>query len=229
VTPEIQGKGPKVLIACEFSGVVRDSFLRRGFNAWSCDLLPTESTMKNGETNGHLQMDVLRAIGLANWDLMIAHPPCTFLTLAGARWLYVGGRGTVRDEVRWENMLKAAAFYNRLRDAKIRRKCLENPIMHGHASAICGKPTQIIQCWQFGHAETKKTGLRLVNLPPLVPTDVIAPDFDRWPPGRGNGYEPKVHYASPGPNRGHERSRTLFGIAEAMADQWGKQLIPQQP
>ncbi len=212
----------KVLIACEYSGVVRDEFLKRGHNAWSCDILPTESSRPNGLTSGHLVMDALRVITLAKWDLMIAHPPCTYLTNAGAKHLYIGGRKeNGEDPERWRKMRLAAEFYNALLSSGIPRIAIENPVMHRHAAALVGKPSQYVQPYQFGHAETKKTGLRLVNLPKLVPTRNIPPDFEKWPPGKGNGYEPKCHYASPGPNRGKDRARTLIGLAEAFAEQWG--------
>lgn len=235
IQPSISESGEmNVLINCERSGVVRDEFLKRGHNAWSCDLFPTDSKMSNGLTSGHLVMDARRALTLHKWDLMIGHPECTFLTLAGAKHLY--NRGPVeingktqmqnrkefgRDESRWAAMFAAAKFYNELLNSGIERICLENPIMHGHAAALVGEPTQYIQMWQFGHAETKKTGLRLVNLSPLTPTKIIPPDYEKWPPGKGNGYEPKVHYASPGKNRSKERSETRIGVAAAMATQWG--------
>lgn len=212
----------KVLIACEYSGVVRDAFLARGHNAWSCDLLPTESPVNNGETRGHLVMDALTVIGLAKWDLMIAHPPCTYLTNAGAKHLYIGGRKENGEyPERWRKMRLAAEFYNKLLNCGIPRIAIENPVMHRHAVALVGRATQYIQPFQHGHAETKRTGLRLVNLPEIAVTKYIPPDFEKWPPGRGNGYEPKCHFASPGPNRGKDRARTLSGIANAFADQWG--------
>jgi hypothetical protein len=235
----------KVLVACEFSGIVRDAFLARGHNAWSCDLLPTESPIQNGHTRGHLIMNALQAITLAHWDLMIAHPPCTYLTNAGVRWLYKNGKGSEHNEERWENMRAACQFFNALADCSIPRICIENPIMHSWARESIGiAPTQTIQPWMFGHAETKATCLWLKNLPKLDPTDVIKPDFEKYPrrvqlarsdgavkQGRGSGfatriiggggYEPRVHHASPGPERWKNRSRTLTGIAAAMAEQWG--------
>lgn len=220
----------RVLIACECSCVVRNAFLENGHDAYSCDLLPSEQEPHSR----HLRQDVMEVLDRYPWDLMIGHPECTYLTLAGAKHLYKKGpvqingkiqmqnrKGHGRDEQRWKDMAAAAAFYNRLLNAGIPRICLENPTMHGHAAALVGKPTQYVQPWQFGHAETKKSGYRLVNLPRLVPTKIIPPDFERWPPGKGNGYEPKCHLASPGPNRKGERSRTLPGIAAAMAEQWG--------
>jgi hypothetical protein len=204
-----------VLLACEFSGVVREAFRARGHNAWSCDLLPTEVPGSHHKGN---VLDFIRCTPylfdpLVTWDLLVAHPPCTYLTNSGARWLYKGGRGSVRDPDRWEAMERAADFYNALWHAQIPRKCIENPVMHGHGARLtghCAPDIQIIQPWQFGHGEIKATGLRLYNLPPLVPTKIVS------------GRTPRVHHASPGPDRWKERSRTLQGIADAMADQWGQ-------
>lgn len=192
----------KVLVACEFSGVVRDAFTALGHDAWSCDLLPSETPGK------HLQGDALNHLG-EGWDLLIAHPPCTCLTNAGARWLY-GGKGSVKDLKRWRAMEDSARFFLAMLNAPVPRVCVENPIMHRHAAKIVGQPyTQIIQPWQFGHGETKATCLWLKGLPPLKPTNVVS------------GRTPRVHHASPGKDRWKERSRTLPGIARAMAEQWG--------
>ena len=199
----------KVLVACEFSGIVRDAFIAGGHSAMSVDLLPTE---RDGH---HYQGDVLdfieqvKAITRPNppFDLMIAHPPCTYLANSGVRWLYKNGE---RDEDRWWAMEESARFFRRLLELPIPRIAIENPVMHGHAKALIGRgPDQCIQPWQFGHGETKATCLWLRNLPPLQPTDIV------------DGRTPRVHHASPGPERWKERSRTLQGIADAMADQWG--------
>ena len=192
----------RVLVACEFSGIVRDAFIAAGHDAVSCDLLPSE------RPGPHIVGDArVIATPAGRWDLLIAHPPCTYLANSGVRWLY-GGKGTVRDESRWRRMEDAAILFRTLLDhAPIPMVAVENPIMHRHAGLP--KPTQIIQPWQFGHPETKATGLWLRGLPPLVPTDVV------------DGRTPRVHYASPGPDRWKERSRTLPGIAAAMAEQWG--------
>jgi hypothetical protein len=192
----------RVLVACEFSGIVRDAFLAAGHDAMSCDLLPTE------RPGPHYVGSVIDVIS-AGWDLMVAHPPCTYLANSGVRWLY-GGKGTIRDEHRWHQMRSASYFFKRLLDDDIPRIAIENPIMHRHAGIR--KPDQIIQPWQFGHPETKATGLWLKGLPLLVPTNIV------------DGREPRVHHASPGPDRWKERSRTLTGIAAAMAEQWGKPL-----
>jgi hypothetical protein len=192
----------RVLIACEFSGVVRDAFITKGHETLSCDLLETE------RFGPHYIGNVLDIIG-DGWDLMVAHPPCTYLTNSGVRWLY-GGKGTVVDKKRWALMEEAAEFFSDLLNAPIPYIAVENPIMHGHATRIINsKPTQIIQPWQFGHGEIKGTGLWLKNLPKLVPTNIV------------EGRVPRVHYTSPSPDRWKERSRTQAGIAEAMANQWG--------
>ena len=188
-------------MACEFSGVVRDAFLELGHDCVSCDLLPTESP------GPHIQDDALEVIRTIRFDLVIAHPPCTYLANSGVRWLYRNGRGDVRDSARWRAMEEASEFFWRLYTADVPRVAVENPIMHKWAALP--RPTQIVQPWQFGHGETKATGLWLRGLPPLVPTDIV------------DGRRPRVHHASPGPDRWRERSRTLPGIAAAMAQQWG--------
>ena len=180
----------RVLVSCEFSGRVRDAFISRGHNAISCDLLPSE------RPGPHYQGDV-RDILSDGWDLMIAHPPCTYLAVSGARWF--------KD--RQQEQAKALDFVRLLLAAPIPRIALENP-----KSVISGsirKPDQIIQPWQFGHGEVKMTCFWLVNLPPLVPTNIV------------DGRVPRVHYERHGPERWRERSRTYEGIAEAMAIQWG--------
>lgn len=212
----------RVLIACEFSGVVRRAFRARGHEAYSCDLLPAE----DGNAAHHYQADVLRVLfdrtfGLYrdDWDLLIAHPECTYLCNSGVRWLYKGGRGNVPDVHRWAHMIDGARFFKRLLDAPVPRKAIENPIMHGFGVDYVGSAhDQLIQPWHFGHREMKATCLWLRNLPPLRKTNVVGPppkdpaEHRKWA---------RVHQASPGPNRWKERSRTLPGIGDAMADQWG--------
>lgn len=197
----------KILVACEFSGVVRDAFRAIGHDAWSCDLLPTEA-----DPAFHIQGDVLDHLGeFGDWEMLIAHPPCTYLANSGVRWLY-GGRGKKVDPVRWEAMEAGARFFKKLWDAPIPHIVMENPIMHRFAlerAAYGMKPDQIIQPWMFGHNETKATCLWLKNCTPLKPTKIV------------DGRVPRVHFASPGPDRWKERSRTLTGIAAAMAAQWG--------
>lgn len=186
----------RVLVACEFSGIVRDAFLALGHDAWSCDLLYTESCDTDDKATRHLQGNVLNFLG-DEWDLMIAHPPCTHLAVSGARWF--------KDKQ--AEQAEALAFVQALMDAPIPRICIENPI--SVISSRIRKPDQIIQPWQFGHGETKATCLWLKNLPLLVPTCIV------------QGRESRVHRMSPGPNRWRERSRTFPGIAATMANQWG--------
>ena len=194
----------RVLVACEFSGIVRDAFIARGHAAMSCDLLPSE------RPGPHFTGPIEELLDIPlDWDLLIAHPPCTFLANSGVRWLY-GGKGTERDEDRWWAMEESARFFRALLDAPIPRIAVENPIMHRYGREIIGAgPTQIVQPWQYGHPETKATGLWLKNLPLLVPTDIV------------DGREARVHREPPGPDRWKNRSRTFEGIAEAMAEQWG--------
>jgi hypothetical protein len=180
-------------VACEFSGTVRRAFRALGHDAWSCDLLPAED-----DSEFHIQGDALYHIHRGpTWDLMIAHPPCTRLTVAGARWFK--GREAEQEA--------ALYFVRKLMEAPIKRIALENPI--SVISTRIRKPNQIIQPWQFGHGETKATCLWLKNLPKLTPTNIV------------DGREARVHKMAPGPNRWKERSRTFQGIAEAMAQQWG--------
>lgn len=199
----------RVLVACEFSGVVRQSFASRGHDAWSCDLLPTEIPGQ------HIQGDVLTILD-RGWDLMIAHPPCTYLTNAGVRHLHDsnsscnGVRAKVHGEARFEAMREAAEFFNALKSAPIPRIALENPTPHKYARALIGDYQQAFQPWEFGEPETKRTCLWLKNLPPLMATIIESRRY------------PRCHMTSPGPDRWKNRSRTLKGIAEAMADQWGK-------
>lgn len=196
----------KVLIACEFSGTVRDAFISRGHYAVSCDLLPTE------RLGPHIQGDALEAVKSQSWDLLIAHPPCTYLANSGARWLY-GGKGKERDETRWQAMRDGAEFFKALLNAPVPRIAIENPVMHRYAKDFIGEEqSQTIQPWQFGHGEIKATCLWLKGLPKLTPTNIV------------DGRQPRVHFASPGPDRWKERSKTLQGIADAMADQWGAEL-----
>lgn len=200
----------KVLVACEYSGVVRDAFTRKGALAVSCDLLPTDSL------GPHYTGDV-RDILDFSWDAMIAHPPCTRLTNSGVRWLHVPPSGRTKEEM-WVELDEAAAFYRLLRDADIPFKAIENPIMHKHARerVILGR-RQVVQPHWFGESEFKATGFELIGLPDLVPTNKLAPpasgtvEHKQWS---------KVHRMSPSKDRWKKRSRTYEGIAEAMADQW---------
>ena len=189
----------RVLVACEYSGRTREAFRRLGHDAWSCDLLPSED-----DSEFHIQGDVLGVIENNQWDLMIAHPPCTYLCNSGVSWLY-------KIEERWEQMREGAEFFKALMDAPIERIAIENPIMHKYAVEIIGRrQDQLVQPWQFGHGETKATGFWLKNLPPLEPTNIV------------EGREQRLHRLPPSPDRWKERSRTYQGIADAMAEQWGK-------
>jgi hypothetical protein len=203
----------RVLIACEFSGTVRNAFSALGHDAWSCDLLPSEMAPGNhiiSQGEAHL----LDIIAKGKWDLLIAHPPCTYLANSGVRWLY-GGKGSIVDPVRWAAMEQSARLFKALLDAPVAHIAVENPIQHRYALEIIGqRHTQIIQPWQFGHGEVKATALWLKGLPKLAPTNIV------------DGRSPRVHFASPGPDRWKERSRTLSGIAQAMAAQWGRICLP---
>lgn len=182
----------RVLVACEYSGRVRDAFIRGGHDAMSCDLLPTDVE------GPHYQGDVFDIIN-NGWDLMIAHPPCTDLAVSGARHFAAkiadGRQGRALD------------FVRRLLDAPVERIALENPI--SIISSKIRKPDQIIQPWQFGHGETKATCLWLKNLPKLVPTNIV------------EGREARIHKMPPSADRWKKRSETYLGIASAMAEQWG--------
>lgn len=189
-----------VLVACEFSGVVRRVFEARGHNAWSCDLLPAEDGSK-----WHFKCDVAGVL-TDYWDLMIAHPPCTHLAVSGARWF---------KEKRQDQEL-ALQFVRTLLEAPIPKIALENPV--SVISSRIRKPDQIIQPWQFGHPESKTTCLWLKGLPKLVPTNVLTP-----PPGRRweNQTPSGQNKLGPSADRWKLRSRTYEGIAKAMAEQWG--------
>jgi hypothetical protein len=228
----------RVLVACEFSGVVRRAFRELGHEAWSCDLLPAEDSSPH-----HVQGDVRHILMgmkvnwvIEPWDLMIAHPPCTHLAVSGARWF--------ADKV--VEQIAALEFVQRLLDAPIPRIALENPV--SVISSRIRKPDQIIQPWMFGHGETKTTCLWLKGLPKLEPTDIVVPEWAVKADGsvhmsaKGKRDNPthfltgrttrvlkgaqleqweRIHKMPPGPDRWKNRSRTYAGIAQAMAEQWG--------
>lgn len=221
---------PRILVACEYSGIVRDAFAGRGWDAWSCDLLESE------KPGGQHYVGDVRDMLEQDWDLMVAHPPCTFLSNSGAKHLYMdwtaeqkasylrvtgkplAGRTPIPDAERWANMQEAADFFNLLWNADVPRIAVENPVMHGHGiERVGGRASQFVQPWMFGHLETKRTGFRLKNLPPLTPTNDVYETFKHMPKSETH----KVHMMSPGPDRWKDRSRTFPGIAQAMADQWG--------
>lgn len=181
----------KILIACEFSGVVRDAFSVLGHDAWSCDLLPTELP------GNHIIGDAIEVAYDHHWDLMIAHPPCTHLAVSGARWF----------KYKRAEQFQALMFVSTLLNAPIKRIALENPI--SIISSRIRKPDQIYQPWMFGHGELKATCLWLKNLPKLKPTNIV------------DGRVARVHRMPPGENRWKERSKTLPGVAQAFAEQWG--------
>lgn len=191
----------RVLVACEFSGTVREAFRRLGHDAWSCDLMPAEDGSRyhfTGDVRAILEgYQAKGEYWVTPWDLMIAHPPCTHLAVSGARWF----------EAKRPEQAEAVEFFLMLARSPISRIAIENPVCV--MSSIWREPDQIIQPWQFGHGETKATCLWLKGLPPLVPTNIV--------PGR----EARIHRMPPGPDRWKERSRTFSGIAKAMAEQWG--------
>jgi hypothetical protein len=183
-----------LLINCECSGRVRAAFRRAGHSAYSCDLIPAEDGSRF-----HIIGDALDVARSQHWDGMVAFPPCTFLCVSGARWLYT-------EPGRWEKREEALDFVAELLSLPIERIALENPV---GAISTCIRPaSQYIQPWMFGDGETKKTGLWLKNLPKLKPTNIVAGRSDR------------IHRMAPGPERQRERSRTYQGIADAMAIQW---------
>jgi len=188
----------RVLIACEFSGIVREAFRKRGHDAWSCDLLTSED-----RSFYHYQGDVLEILN-DGWDLMIAHDPCTYQCNSGVRWLY-------ERPGRWELLKESCAFTRKLLSAPIKKICRENPIPHKYAVALIGRDyTQLIQPHYFGDLETKATCLWLDGLPELVRTHFIT-----------DGIKDSIHQCPPSKDRGQIRSRTFQGIAKAMAEQWG--------
>lgn len=197
----------KVLVACEFSGIVRDAFRAKGHDAWSCDLLPTE---KPGQ---HIQGDVLEILN-NGWDLMIAHPPCTHLSVAGAGWL------RKRPE-RLDMMERVARFFKALLDTDIPKICIENPVIFLKAIEIIGKKyDQIIEPYQFGEQFKKRTCLWLKNLPLLKPENIVEPTI-YWVNSSSN-YRPGHKLSNKGLHRNQKkRSITFQGIANAMANQWG--------
>lgn len=183
----------KILIACEYSGKVREAFRKLGHDAWSCDLLPSEIP------GPHYQLDVLKIL-FSGWDMVIAFPPCTDLCVSGARWF--------KEKQADGRQMAAINFFMALVNCGAPRVCIENPI--GIMSSRYRKPDQIIQPWQFGHGETKATCLWLKNLPLLQPTNVV------------EGRVARIHRMAPGAERAKKRSETYQGIADAMAEQWGR-------
>lgn len=206
----------KVLVACEYSGTVRDAFLSRGHDAISCDILPTEAP------GPHYQGSALDLLG-EEWDLVIAHPPCTYLANSGVQYLY--HRDGAPNTERWESLRDGAAFFAMMFDFRSPRIAVENPVQHRYAKQLhgMGDQSQRIQPWQYGHTESKGTCLWLRGLPPLQPTDIVYDEMMKLPIKERQ----KCWWASPGKgaSRAHIRSKTYQGIAAAMADQWGNEGI----
>lgn len=188
----------KVLVACEYSGRVADAFINNGHDAWSCDLLECEGN----NPHKHIKDNVLKYLN-EDWDLVIAHPPCTFLSNSGVCWLH-------KDVGRWEKMRQGALFFKEIMESSCKKIAIENPVMHKYAVEIIGRrQDQVIQPWMFGHGETKATCLWLKGLPKLEPTDIV------------EGREQRLHKLPPSKDRAKLRSLTYQGIADAMASQWG--------
>ena len=187
----------KILIACEYSGIVRDAFIAKGHDAISCDILPTE------QPGPHHQGLLEDYIGEGSErDMIIGFPPCTYMCNSGVRWLHT-------EDGRWEKLNYATAFFNMIKNRNCEKIIIENPIPHKYARKEIGKYSQIIQPWQFGHGEQKATCLWLKGVPELVPTDIV------------EGREQRVWKMGRSETRSKNRSKTLQGIADAMANQWG--------
>ncbi len=203
----------RCLIACEFSGVVREAFRAEGWDAWSCDLRPTE--IKGQHIQGNVE-ELLAQGG--HWDLIICHPTCTNLANSSAKHLYLGmKKENGPNPARWKAMREGAAFFLKCYQANAPYVAVENPIMLGHAQRIIGAgPSQVVQPWMFGHKEVKATCLWLRGLPALIPTDNVKAETMALPYSE----RAKVHWCAPGPDREKMRSRTLPGLAAAMASQW---------
>ena len=200
----------RVLVACEFSGTVRDAFAKLGHDAMSCDLLPTDIP------GPHYQGDILKLLAMDyEWDLIIAHPECTKLCVSGNSTY---GLGMPKHQQRIEAAEWTQEFWD-LCKRKAGRVCFENPV--GVLSRLTNIPkAHYVQPYQFGHLEQKKTGLHLYNLNPLKPTNDVYDEMMNLP----KNVRERLHYLPPGPNRWKERSKTFQGIADAMASQWGSQL-----
>lgn len=184
------------------SGIIREAFRKQGHDAWSCDLLPSMDNSKY-----HIQGDI-QDVYLKDYDLMIAHPPCTFMCNSGVSWLH-------KDPKRWDELRHANEFFNYLWKSNVKHICIENPIPHKYA--LLPKYDQLIQPYQFGHPERKATCLWLKNLCELKETKNVKPEMENLPKSEAQ----RIHYMSPGKDRGIRRSISFTGIASAMADQWG--------
>ena len=204
-----------ILVACEFSGKVRDAFIKKGHEAWSCDLLEAEGEYKGNHYQGNI-LDIL-ACQSANqkWDMLIAHPPCTYLANSGVRWLH-------DNPERFKHMENGAKFFRHLLESDIPQIAVENPVIHKYARAIIGRGhDQIIQPYEFGHNASKQTCLWLRGLLQLKPTNYYPPRIVNGKKRWGNQTDSGQNKLTPSPIRGKLRSITYSGVAEAMADQWG--------
>ncbi len=203
----------KILVACEESQVVAKAFRDRGHSAYSCD----NENFSGNFRHWHIKTDVFNIIN-DGWDMMIAHPPCTRLANSGVRWMHVPPKNKTLVEI-WKEFFEGCEFYKKLRDAKIPKKAIENPVMHRHAKEVIGSiERHIVQPWWFGDKAFKATGFELFNLPKLKPTNKLLP------PKKGTKEHKEwswIHCLPPSKNRSILRSKTFPGIANAMAEQWG--------
>lgn len=202
----------KVLVGCEESKRVRNEFLKLGFDAYSNDIVEAEG----GNDERHLQMDVFEAINVIKPDVLIAFPPCTYLTCTA-------NRSFLNNPSRWEKRLEAVKFFHKLLNAHVNYIALENP--KGVISSHIRKPDQYIQPFQYGHSDSKMTGLWLKNLPLLIPTNIVEPEWITSPSGKRHS---KTHWQNPStnnPDKAKLRSKTYPGIAKAMAEQWGEYIL----
>ena len=199
----------RVLVGCEFSGIVRDAFSCLGHDAWSCDILPSE------RPGNHFQCDV-REVLTMNWDIGIFHPPCTYLSKAGARWLYGGGK---INKERYKLGLRAKKFFLKLLNSDIPMIAVENPT----PLKIWRLPkySQVIQPYEFGHPYSKRTLLWLKNLPPLMPTNILS-EYKPFLPSNTGGKKRGQAYSFGVARNATEASKTFEGVAQAFASQWGK-------
>lgn len=206
----------KILIACEESQAVCKAFRKLGHEAYSCDILECSG----GHPEWHIKGDVLEQLD-KQWDLIIAHPPCTYLTNSGVRWLY--NKDKSKNITRWNDLKNASEFFKKLLECDCKYIAVENPIMHKHAVNIIGRrQDQLIQPWMFGHGETKATCLWLKNLPKLEPTDIVKGREQRiW--NMVNEKGKKVGWNTDEIKK--LRSKTYPGIAKAMAEQWSKLIL----
>lgn len=214
----------RVLVGCETSGTVRRAFDARGFDAWSCDILPADD-----QTNRHLQMDIREALAeYGPWDMLaVMHPPCTRLCNSGVRWLTKPPKNKTLEQM-WQELEESVELFGFCLNADVPHVAVENPVMHKHAKARIRNyqpATQTVQPWWFGERAFKATGLYLRGLPALVPTDKLTPPK----PGTAEHKEwSAIHRAPPSADRWKIRSKTFDGIAQAMADQWGDHIVEQK-